>query len=147
MNLSRRTVFGFALIAAAALAQRPEGGGRGPGGPGGFGMDPKQMVERQLEQMKDRLKLTADQEKQIKPILEDSAKKMAEARADFKPGEGPPPPEMMEKMMKSREETTAKITKVLDAKQADEYKKMEEERRQRGPMGGGKGGGGRKQQP
>ncbi|MBK5290226.1 MAG: hypothetical protein JJE04_00845 [Acidobacteriia bacterium] len=145
MNLSRRTVFGLTLVAASAcLGQRPEGGGRGPGG---FGMDPKQMVERQMEQMKDRLKLTADQEKQIKPILEDSAKKMAEARGDFRPGEGPPPQEMMEKMAKSREETNAKITKVLDAGQAEEYKKMEAERRQRGPMGGRKGGGERRQRP
>jgi hypothetical protein len=108
----------------AALAQ-------GPGG------NPEQFVERQLTAMKDRLKLTADQEKKIKPILLDSMKQNMELRKKYQvePGQ-PPSEEARTAMQKQREETSKKIGEVLDKDQMAEYQKMQAE--MRGRMGGGR---------
>jgi periplasmic protein CpxP/Spy len=107
------------LAAGVVLAQGPP--------------DPAQMAERQLTAMKERLKLTADQEKQIKPILLDAAKKNAEMRQKMEPGQ-PPSEEMMAAMKKSRAEQNTKIDAILTDEQKPEYQKMQSERK-----GGGQG--------
>ena len=112
------------------LSQRPDGPPR---------MDPKQMVERQVTDMKERLKLTSDQEAKIKPIIEDSMKKMMAMREKMEPGT-PPTEEMMSAMRENREATAKKINEVLTEEQQAEYKKMMSERR-------GFGGGMRKGPP
>lgn len=116
-------VFGI----GAAVAQE--------GRKGGF--DPAQMVERQLTVMKERLKLTDDQEKKLKPILTDQTKKMQEIMQKYRPEQGQPiSDEARSAMLKAREETTAKINEVLTKDQQAEYQKMMSERRGRGGPGG-----------
>jgi Spy/CpxP family protein refolding chaperone len=106
--------------------------------------DPERMVGRQLEMMKDRLKLTADQEKKLKPILIDSMKQQMEMRKKYQiePGQ-PPSEEARTAMAKAREENNKKIAEVLDKDQMTEYQKMMQERMGRGGQGGP---GGRKKQ-
>ena len=93
------------------MSQRPDGARR---------MDPAQMVERQVTDMKERLKLTSDQEAKIKPIVEESMKTMMAMR-------------------ENREDTAKKISAVLTEEQQAEYKKMMSERRGFGGPGGRKG--------
>ena len=126
------------LMATTVFAQGPGG----PGGPGGRGrMDPAQMMERQLTDMKDRLKLTDEQAAKVKPIIETQMKEMAELREKYprpEPG-NPPSEEMMTAMQKLREDTNTKIAAVLTPEQQTEFKKFASERR--GPGGpGGPGG-------
>lgn len=123
--------------AGVALAQPP--GGR---------MDPAQMVERQVTNMKDRLKLTDDQAAKIKPIIEESMKSTREIFEKYGPpqqGQGPSE-EMRTAMQKSREETNKKIAAVLNDDQKKEFEKMMSERRGMG-MGGPGGPGGRRRPP
>ena len=139
MKTAAATAMLVLCSAGASLAQPPGGQGGGP-------PDPAMMAERQLTQMKDRLKLTDDQEKKIKPILLDSAKQQTKMREKMTPGE-PPSEEMRAEMTKSREAVNAKVTEVLTDDQKKEYEKMLSERRGMGPGGpGGAGGGGRKKQ-
>ena len=114
--------------AGASLAQGPP--------------DPATMAERQLTRMTERLKLTADQEKKIKPILLDSAKANAKMREKMTPGE-PPSEEVRAEMTKSRQAVNAKVAEILTDDQKKEYEKMQGEMRG-GP--GGQGGGGKKKQ-
>lgn len=121
------------LVATTAFAQ-------GPGGPGGRGgrMDPTQMAERQITDMKDRLKLTDEQAAKVKPIIEAQMKQMAEMREKYprpEPG-NPPSEEMMTAMQKVREETNTKIAAVLTPEQQTEFKKFMSERRGMGGPGG-----------
>lgn len=117
--------------AGVVLSQRPDGPPRMGG----------QMIERQLNDMKDRLKLTSDQEAKIKPILEESSKKMFAMREKMEPG-APPTEEMMTSMRENREETAKKINEVLTKEQQAEYARMMSERRGFGPGGpGGRKGG------
>ncbi len=107
------------LCAGTALSQGRKGG------------DPAQMVDRQVTAMKDRLKLTDDQEKKVKTILQDQMKKQAELRQKYnmQPGERPPQ-EAMEAMKKLREDVNTKMSEVLSKEQMADYQKMMEERRQ-----------------
>lgn len=111
------------------MSQRPDGARR---------MDPAQMVERQVTDMKERLKLTSDQEAKIKPIVEESMKTMMAMREKIEPGT-PPTEEMMTAMRENREDTAKKISAVLTEEQQAEYKKMMSERRGFGGPGGRKG--------
>jgi hypothetical protein len=125
MKTAAATAMLVLCTASASLAQ-----GQGGGPP-----DPSTMAERQLTRMKDRLKLTDDQEKKIKPILLDSAKQQAKMREKMTPGE-PPSEEMRAEMQKSRAAVNAKIAEILTDDQKTEYTKMQSE--QRGGQGGGK---------
>ena len=112
------TVTGLAAV-PVALTQAPRGGGRGrPGGTGG----------NQLEEMKKRLNLTADQEEKIKAIYDDQMKQMQEMRENADPDSDRSA--MRDKMMKIREETNTKIMDVLDDDQKKEYEKMQEKMQQ-----------------
>ena len=131
-NIAMKTAAATAMLmlwgVGASLAQGPP--------------DPATMAERQLTRMKDRLKLTADQEAKIKPILLDSAKANAKMREKMTPGE-PPSEEMRAEMQKSRTALNAKISEILTADQKTEYEKMQSE--MRGGQGG-QGGGRKKKQ-
>ena len=120
------------LMSVFPMLAQPPGGGRG----GRMG-DPKEMMERQVTMMKERLNLTADQEKKVRTILADNGAKMMEAREKAMEAGGPPTPEMRESMMKLREEGNDAIAKVLDEKQKAEFTKMREEMAARGPGGPG----------
>jgi Spy/CpxP family protein refolding chaperone len=140
--VTRKLAIGTVLALALGVSAFAQGPGGGRGG------DPKQMVERQITGMKERLNLTADQESKLRPILEDSATKMMAVREKYKPEPGQPPSkEMMDDMAKIRKETTEKIAGVLDADQMKKYEAMMAERRGGpGGPGGRKGGEGKKQQ-
>lgn len=101
-------------------------------------MDPKRMVERQVTDMRERLKLTSDQEAKIKPIIEESVQKMVAMREKMEPG-NPPSEEMMAEMRANREATAKKISEVLTKDQQAEYEKMMSERRGFGGPRGRKG--------
>ena len=100
--------------------------------------DPSQFVDRQITAMKERLKITDDQEKKIRPILADSMKEQMELRKKYNVQQGErPSQEAMEAMKKSREEVNKKLGEVLSKEQMADYQKMMAERM---------GGGGRKKQ-
>lgn len=123
------TVTGLAAAPVALAQDPPPGGGRRPGGARG----------NQLEEMKKRLNLTADQEEKIKGIYEGQMKQMQELRENADPNDRKA---MREKMMKLRQDTNAKVLDVLNDEQKEEFKKMQEEmmqnmRNRRGGRGGG----------
>jgi len=116
------------LLAAPAFAQR--GGG-----------NPEERLDRQMATLKERLKLTPEQEAKVKPILAESAKKASEARRKHMP-DGPPPADreaMRADMRQIDDETSEALGKILTAEQTEEHKKMRAERQ--GRFGGGRGGG------
>jgi hypothetical protein len=117
------------LIGSAAVAV-PQERQRG-------NFDPAQMVDRQVTAMKDRLKLTDDQEKKVRTILTDSAKKSSDLRQKMEPGQ-PPSEETMAAMKKNREDTNKKLSEVLSKDQMTEYEKMMSEMRGRMGQGGGR---------
>jgi len=127
----------------APSGEGPHGHGGPPGMMGGRGEEAPQIV---LERMKTRLKLTPEQEAQLKPILEENAKKMRELRdKHLAANQGqptPPDPEMRKQMIALRDENDARIVKVLTPTQAEEWKKMRAEARERMEqrMKGGPGG-------
>lgn len=136
LKIQTTVMAGLAVVCSVGvvMSQRPDGAQKGPMGGG-------QMVQRQLDEMKDRLKLTAEQEAKVKPILAESAKNMMAMREKMEPGT-PPTEEMMTAMRESREATAKKINDVLTTEQQAEYKKMMSERRGFGPGGpGGRKGG------
>jgi hypothetical protein len=87
-----------------------------------------------IEMLTDRLKLTADQQAKIKPILADQQTQMGALRGDQSLSQE----DRMAKMTKIRTDTNDKINAVLTADQKTEYAKMQEEMRAR--QGGGGGG-------
>ena len=131
LKIQTATMAALALFCSVSvvMSQRPDGPQR---------RDPAQMVERQVVDMKERLKLTSDQEAKIKPIVEESMKKMMAMREEMEPGT-PPTEEMMTAMRENREETSKKINEILTEEQQAEYKKMMSERRGFGGPGGRKG--------
>ncbi len=101
------------------------------------------MVDRQVAAMKERLKLTSEQEQKVKPILTDAGKKMMELRRKGEPGQAPTE-EMRTEMTKQREETRQKLSEVLSKDQMAEYERMLSEGR-RGGFGRSGGRGSRNQ--
>jgi Spy/CpxP family protein refolding chaperone len=106
------------------------------------GFDPKQMVERQMTQLKEQLELTDEQVPKVKEVLEGNMKSMMELREKypFTPGEQPSD-EAREAMAKSRREANEKMAKVLTEAQMEKYQKIQRERGMGAGKGGGKGSG------
>ena len=106
------------------------------------GGDPEQMIQRQMDQLKERLNLTVDQEPKVRAIVEESTKKQMKLREEFQSGAAGdgPPMERMGKMRAMRAETTDNLSKVLTEDQMAEYDKMQRERRGRRGGRGGRGG-------
>ena len=117
---------GSAAIAQDQSAPPPQQGGQW----GHRGMDP----DAQLKHMTKALDLTADQQTQIKPILESQAQQMQALRQDQSlAGE-----DRMTKMKSIHEDSRTKIEAVLNDTQKQKYEAMQSE------MHGHRGGG---QQP
>ena len=116
---------GLALICGAGvvLSQRPAGLPR---------MNPSKMAQRQLVEMKDRLKLSGAQEAEIRPYLDEQDERMAEVWDKAAPG-APFTKEMMQAMHEDREVTARKIGEALTVEQTAEYQKKKNERRGLGP--------------
>jgi len=112
----------------------------GPGGMGGSGnFDPAAIVDRQMEELKEGLDLSDDQEKQVREIITAGMETMRKAREGMQ--EGGDRDAMREKMQQMREEQNEKIKAVLSAEQFTKYEKIQEERRERMRQGGGGQGG------
>ena len=114
-------------------APQAECGGMG-GHHGGHMMDPDQ----RLAHMTKRYKLTADQQSQIKPILQDEQQQMQTMHA----GTSTPQADKRAKMMSMHQESTQKIEAVLTDEQKQKFEadqqKMQEHRAEH--MHGGQGG-------
>lgn len=112
----------------------PQAQGGGMGMHGGHHMDPDQM----LAHMTKRYNLTADQQSQIKPILQDQQQQMQSLRSDTSSSRE----DKMAKMQSMHQESTQKIEAVLTDQQKQKFEadqqKMQERRAQH--MHGGQGG-------
>ena len=118
--------------------QQQMGPGGGMGGPGNF--DPAAFVDRQMEELKEGLELTDDQEKQVREILTAGSETMRKAREEMQDGGGDFEG-MREKMQQMREEQNQKIKAVLSEDQFVKYEQIQKERRERMRQGGGGQGG------
>ena len=114
----------------------------GPGGGmGGGNFDPQAMIDRQMDELKEGLQLSDDQEKQVREIITSGFETMRKAREEMQ--DGGDREAMREKMQQMREEQNVKIKAVLSEEQFTKYEQIQEERRQRMRQGGGPGGPGR----
>ena len=88
--------------------------------------DPAKMVDRQVSHMKTALKLDANQEVQVRTILEDRNKKMAALRTQFpRPEKGQKPSaEAMAAFKQLRADTHDQLAKVLNADQLTQFDQM-----------------------
>jgi len=105
--------------------------------PGNF--DPAAFVDRQMEELKEGLDLSDDQEKQVREILTTGFETMRKAREGMQDGGGDRDA-MREKMQEMREEQSLKIKAVLSEEQFVKYEQIQQERRERMRQGGGFGG-------
>jgi Spy/CpxP family protein refolding chaperone len=127
MRIDRRVFLAGAAL-AAALAVSPASAQPPGGGPGG--RDPKAMAERQLEELKPLLKLTAEQEPKVRAALEQNATKMRELREKHGVQRGQPPSEEARKAMdEQRKENKEALAKVLTPEQVTAFEKWQESRR------------------
>ncbi|HUN83719.1 MAG TPA: hypothetical protein VMU48_05035 [Terracidiphilus sp.] len=117
-------------LAASAVAQdnAPPPQDQGQPGRGPMRMDPS----RQLGRMTRELDLTADQQSQIKPILEDRQQKMEAIFQDQSLSRE----DRRAKMQSLRQDSKSKIEAVLNDQQKQKYEAMQERRGRRGGMGG-----------
>jgi Spy/CpxP family protein refolding chaperone len=124
---ARRTLLMAAVLATTSCAlwaqsdQAQPGGGMRGGGPN---------VDRQLGQLTQALTLTADQQTQVKALLEQRRGKMEALRAS-----GTQP--TREQMEGIRKDTDAKITALLSDDQKTKYAAWQQERMERRRGGGG----------
>lgn len=107
-------------------------------GPGNF--DPSAFIDRQMDQMKESLDLSSDQEKQIREILTNGSESMQKMREEMR-NSGDDFEGMRENMQKMREEQNSKLKAILSDEQWEKYEVMQEEMRsRRGDRMGGPGG-------
>lgn len=114
-------------------------GGGGMGGGGNF--DPAAFVDRQMEELKEGLELSDDQEKQVREIITAGFETMRKSREEMMDGGGDREA-MREKMQAMREEQNQKIKAVLTEEQYIKYEKIQQERRERMRQNGFGGQGG-----
>lgn len=89
-------------------------------------MDPEKVADRMVERMNEELKLTDQQQKELKTWFVDSFKKRGESvRKNKKSRE-----EMRAEMKKSREENEAQLKKILTEEQFKQYRENEAKRQQ-----------------
>lgn len=103
------------------------GGGEGAG-QGNF--DPGAFIDRQMDQMKESIDLSDDQEKQIREILTSGSENMQKMREEMRDGGGDFEG-MRETMQKMRDEQDSKIKAILPDEQWEKYEVMQEEMRAR----------------
>jgi len=134
-------------LAMGARAAQQQGGEQPQGG---GDATPKEEGERQgpmsaddrLAMMTKQFNLTDAQQTKIKPILEDSEKKMEDLRSSSNNNRGA----MRAKVLEIRQDTNKQVRAQLNDKQKEKFDKMEEERmarmqnRRKGGPGGDKAG-------
>jgi Spy/CpxP family protein refolding chaperone len=122
--LARRTLLMAAVLATSSCAlwaQSEQPGGEMRRGPN---------IERELGQLTQALTLTADQQTQVKALLEQRRGKMEALRA----GEAQPTREQMEGI---RKDTDSKITALLNDDQKTKFAAWQQQRMERRRGGGG----------
>ena len=87
--------------------------------------------ERELQQLTQRLNLTADQQGQVKTLLAERSKKMEELRNAAPSADGSNAPAPREQMEAIRNETDSKINALLNDDQKAKFAALQAERRQR----------------
>ncbi|WP_321470482.1 hypothetical protein [uncultured Paludibaculum sp.] len=91
----------------------------------------KERALERLQQMKDRLKLTPEQEEQVRPIVMDELQQLKSIRDNHSGDQNRRGKMKMAREMRGvQSETEGKLSKVLSKPQMDELKKMREEMRQ-----------------
>lgn len=94
--------------------------------------DPAQMLQRQVDRMKEALSLTSDQVAKITPILKESQEKQAAARAKAREAGGTfDRNKFMADLKKANEEVDGKIKPILTADQVTklaDFRKAQAER-------------------
>lgn len=128
-RLVRRAALTFCAVSLAASLPVLAQAGPAPSPPprpGGPPMDFQQAAEARFENMKQALKLSPEQEAQIKPILAENAKKLSELRDKYQGQTADPQKriQMREEMQVIRKDTDDRIAKVLTASQLEEWTKL-----------------------
>jgi periplasmic protein CpxP/Spy len=100
-----------------------------PGGRQG-NFDPEAMANRQVEQLKETLNLSSDQQKQMHDIMIESSENMRKMR-DQMQNDGGGFEGMREQMQQIREEQNKKIKAILSDAQWEKYETYQEEIRAR----------------
>ena len=111
----------FALLAGstAIYAQMPQGQEQG-GGQWGRGPGQPMTADQRLQRMSQQLNLSADQQQQIKPILENESKQMQALREDTSLS----PDDRRSKMMQIRQESASQIKPILNVDQQKQFDEM-----------------------
>lgn len=113
------------MSVSVAFAQQGQGQRRG-------NMDPKEMAQRTVDRMAERLKLNPEQKEKVYEIQLAQSQEMQKA---FQNGGNAGDREAMRtRMNELRDKTNKQILEVLDENQKAEFKKMQEERDGRGTM-------------
>jgi Spy/CpxP family protein refolding chaperone len=115
------------MAGSVAIAQDQPGPPPQEGGGGHRGMDP----DAQLKHMTKALDLTADQQAQIKPILDSQHQQMMALRDDQSLSRE----DRMAKMKSIHEDSHTKIEAVLNDTQKQKFEEMQEHMRNRGSGG------------
>jgi protein CpxP len=87
--------------------------------------------ERELQQLTQRLDLTADQQGQVKTLLAERTKKMEALRNAAPSADGSAQPAPREQMEAIRNDTDTKISALLNEDQKAKFAAFEQERKQR----------------
>lgn len=122
-----------ALLAGttAVYAQMPQGQEQG-GGQWGRGQGQPMTADQRLQRMSQQLNLSADQQQQIKPILENESKQMQALREDTSLSQD----DRRSKMMQIRQQSASQIKPILNADQQKQFDEMmSRQGRGRGPGG------------
>ena len=88
-------------------------------------------MQKRFADMQARMKLTPEQQTQVRPIILDELQKLKAVRDDMQAGSQRPRDRMQagRKMRAIESDTEAKLKPILSTEQMEEYKKMREERR------------------
>lgn len=109
-----------AFVAASFLSQSASAQG--------MGMDPKMMVQRQIDRMTTEVGLSTEQVAKIEPLLTVRIEKMMQLREAGMDRE-----EMMAEMKKVNDSQLDLIKAILSPEQFEKYKTMQNQTRQGGP--------------
>lgn len=115
-----------AVFAQAAAPAAPDAAPPPPGMHGHHGMM-AQNPDKQLARMTAKLSLTADQQAQIKPILQDRSTQMMALHSDTSLAG----PDKMAKMKSINQENRAKIDAVLNDQQKKQWAEMQAQQKER----------------
>ena len=129
LAVSGLVILGVAGCGVQAYAQA------GPSGEH-MGRGHQMSPDQELQRLDKALKLTDDQKKQIKPILEDREKKVQSLRSDTSLSQQ----DRWSKMRSAREESNSKIRDVLNEDQKKQFDEMQQHGH--GRMEGHRPGGG-----